>query len=343
MTWRADILQNPGVKRTTGLGLLGPQGTGKSIIFEYGIARMLGPYFGSSGSRDDVVGRWSGHLVGKLLWVSEETLFAGDKVSMNKLKDRITSTTVDIEKKGMDKFSMPSFTRYVFTSNQVHALHLEADDRRFFVLGTSAVHQRDTAYFTKMRQWLEKGGAEIFMNFLLKWDPEKVGLTWNALLDAPTSELKREQAEMSHDVSDLFFLELLRYGRITDTPSSVFIDARVAWPLQAGGDSEKDSLVVNAESFRTAFEAYVRYHMGGSARFERGKYAAMFNRYIGSPIETLTRVKRLGGKFQRLIHLPPREVAIKRAIEMKYLASADLTIALDDVTSHLYNDSSDVL
>jgi len=339
MTWLADILQNPGVKRTTSLVLLGPQGTGKSIIFEYALGKILGPYFGASGTREDVVGRFSGHLVGKLLWVSEETLFAGDKVSMNKLKDRVTSTTIDIEPKGVDKFFMPSFTRYVFTSNQVHALHLEADDRRFFVLGTSNIHQRDTKYFTNMRNWLDDGGAEKFMNFLLNWNPEDVGLTWNSLLDAPTSELKRRQAEMSYDVSDMFFLELLRYGRITDTPSSVFMEARVAWPLK--GEDGSDTLSVKTESLRGAYEAYIRYHMGSGARFERGKFNTLFNRYIGVPLEQASKVKRVNKSFLRLVYLPSRESAIRRAVDLKYLTEADLLTALDDPTSHLYNEGED--
>jgi len=345
ITWMADILQNPGRKPTTALVLLGPQGTGKSIIFEYAMGKMLGPYFGTSGSREDVVGRWSGHLIGKLLWLSEETLFAGDKVSMNRLKDRITSTTIDVEKKGIDKFSMPAFTRYVFTSNQIHALHLESDDRRFFVLGTATVHQRDTEYFTRMRNWLDAGGAEKFMHFLVNWNPEDVGLTWGSLLDAPTSELKRRQAEMSYDVSDTFFVELVKYGRITDTPSSIFMDSRVAWPVkvdpvQNGGS---DGYILRADTIRSAFETYLKHHMGSSARFERSRFLALFMRYFGFTVEQVSRVQRGEGGPQRIMELPPREVVLRRAAKMNLITEADLNMALDDLNSHLYNDTSDVL
>lgn len=339
MTWLAAIFQKPDYKPPTSLALLGAQGTGKSIIFEHGLAKILGPYFGTSADREDIVGRWSGHLVGKLLWVAEESLFAGDKRAMNKLKSRISSATVDVEYKGLDKFSIPSFTRFVFTSNQVHALNLESDDRRFCVLPTSTAYQQDTAYFTRMKAWLDNGGVSYLYNFLMSWNPESVGLTWTSLMSPPYNEAKRQQAEMSLEPADSFFLDIIKYGRVIDAPSSAFPDGVISWSLE-------EPLYVKGNILRSAYESYLKYHMGNTARFDRNKYAALASRYLGNGenINDMMRLHRVNGVPVRTIALPPRKEFIEGAVTRRHVTSTDQQYALDNPDSHLYNEPiSDVL
>lgn len=339
ITWLASIFQKPDYKPPTAIALLGAQGTGKSIIFEHGLAKILGPYFGTSADRDDIVGRWSGHLVGKLLWVAEESLFAGDKRAMNKLKSRISSATVDVEYKGLDKFSIPSFTRFVFTSNQVHALNLESDDRRFCVLPTSAAYQQNVEYFTKMKEWLEGDGVSILFDFLMSWKPEEVGLTWTSLMSPPYNEAKRQQAEMSMEPADTFFLDIVKHGRIIDAPSNIFPSGVVSWPLN-------EPYHVKGDVLRAAYEAYLKFHMGNTARFDRNKYAALASRYIGEGhnINDLNKVHRVNGVHLRTIALPPRSEFIARAVGRRHLTVTDQQYALENPDSHVYNEpESDVL
>lgn len=343
LLWLASIFQQPADKPPTALVLLGLQGTGKSIIFEKLLGKMLGRYYGASGAMDDIVGRFSGHLIGKLLWLSEETLFAGDRKGMNRLKDRISSGTIDIEKKHIDKFSMPSFTRYVFTSNQGHALHLDPDDRRFCVLQLGDKHHQDAEYFGKLDAWMQDGGAEKFMHFLMNFKPADYGLTWRDLQTAPSTEAKRLQAEASRDTGDDFFVELLKYGRITDTPSTAFTGPKISWPLTAE-DASKPAFVMKPETFRQAFDDYLRYHNGASgAKFERNQFNTKFNKYFGSLPKDITKNVRVEGGVTRMLAFRGREEYFDKAVQRKFMTARERQDALDNPTSHVYSTVSDVI
>lgn len=335
ISWLASIFQRPQFKPPTAIALLGAQGTGKSIIFEHGIARILGPYFGTSADRDDIVGRWSGHLVGKLLWVAEESLFAGDKRAMNKLKSRISSNTVDVEYKGLDKFAIPSFTRFVFTSNQTHALNLESDDRRFCVLPTSNLYQQNTVYFTRMKEWFDWDGVSHLYDFLLNWKPEDKGLTWNSLMHPPFNEAKRQQAEMSLEPSEIFFLDLLKTGRV-ELPPDVNLEGNelVSWSLE-------EELSLPVRQLKTLFDLYLKAYVGSNARFERNKFSALVSKYLSTDPNGVG--SRKAGHLTRIFPLPRRKEVLKGAVIRRLLTQQEVDIALESVNSHVNSKrSSDV-
>ena len=345
MMWFADIIQNPGNKPHTALLLTGGQGTGKSVICDVGLSAILGGFYGKSAKRDDIVGKFNGMLVGKLLWLSEESLFAGDKMSMQVLKDRITSPTIDVEYKGVDKFQFPSYTRFIFTSNMDHATDLEHDDRRFVVLHTSDKYQRNKVYFKKIVDWFrDERGVQKFLYYLLHFKPQDYGWTWDDLMDAPDTEFKRAQIEMSLSTAETFFVELLKTGRLADTPSSVFMEGRVSWPLDLP-EGEEDFLI-DPYVLQGAFTAYLRYHGGGSAKYDRAKFTALFKKYIGkgrSPTEFSKPVRLPGQSKQvRRLALPCRRKLMEMAIKGRLLTDRDYAEAVDNPTSHLYNES-DVL
>jgi hypothetical protein len=328
MTWLAHIVQLPGQKPHSALTLLGPPGTGKSIIFEFGFSRILGTMYGASAAREDIAGRFSGHLVGKLMWLSEETLFAGDVRSMHLLKDRISRKEIDIEKKGVDKFPMPSYTRYIFTSNAIHALHLEPDDRRFCVLQTAVTHKQDTEYFTKMRKYLEGEGANHLLHFLLTWKPEEHGMTWEKLNAPPYTDAKGNQITQSFQDMDNFFKELVVYGQLADTPRDVFKDGTISWPLEEG-------YVITGNRFRNCFIDYLRYHAGSNYRFERTKFLSTFEKFFGVRTTSLEKATWINGATVRALHLPPRKDFIKAARKAKMITQEEYNLAMSNTETHI--------
>lgn len=344
--WLAGIFQRPWHKPATALALLGQQGTGKSIVFQNLIGVMLGRYFGSSGAMDDLVGRFSGHLFGKLLWLSEETLFAGDKKGMNRLKDRISSNTLDMERKYMDKVLVKAFTRYVFTSNQPHALHLEADDRRFCVLQVATTHHQDAEYFGKLAEWMENGGTEYFMEYLMSFKPEDHKLSWYDMEKAPNTAAKMAQAAMSTDIPEDFFLDLLRYGRLMSVPSSALTGPKISWPLRAE-EGKAHAFMMKPESFKQAYDDYLRHRASNSAKYDSNKFQLYFSRYFGSntrPFRDFCKTARVGdGTYTKMVCLGGREEYLNLAVKMKLMSAADRQEALDSPDSHLYSDNSDVL
>lgn len=339
LTWLAHIVQFPGRKPHSAIALMGPPGTGKSIIFEFGLSRILGEMYGASGSREDIVGRWSGHLANKLLWLSEETLFAGDHKAMQQLKDRITRSTIDIEKKGVDKFSMDSYTRYVFTSNELHALHLDHDDRRFCVLDTNTAMQKNVEHFTKMREYLEGKGANHLLYFLLNWEPEEVGLSWGDLNTPPFTSKKAAQIDSSRPIEEEFFVTLLRDGCLSDVDDGIFTDKKLSWPLDET-ENNKEDFYVKRNRFRRCFDDYVRFMSSQTLSFKRSKFNSLFEKYIGCHPNDLEKTVRIpNGPVFYAMKLPTRREAIMHCIKTKCLTIQDLHRAEQAPDSHLIDQS----
>lgn len=336
LMWIADIFQNPEVRPMTALLVTGDPGTGKSIICDEILGPILGKYYGKSAKRDNLVGKFNSMLQGKLLWLAEETLFAGDRQSMQIIKDMITSPSIMIEPKGIDAYQYPSYTRFMFTSNMLHALHLEEKDRRFVVYRTTNKYMQNTEHFDKLKAWLDKEGRAFFLDYLLNFKPEDHGLTWGELRRPPMTEAKRAQVEMSFDTADEFFLDILRHGRVMgmDDENQPFT-SHVRWGL-----FEEDSFI-DPTSLRQNFEQYLARKVGVSAaRYDRNKFSSLLKKYIlnGGNMRELRTTRWVDKKPQNVIKLPPREKAIEAAIKERYLCEEDLINARNNPDSHREGD-----
>jgi hypothetical protein len=313
----------------TALLITGDQGTGKSIVFDELIGKMLGErQYGKSSSREHIVGKFNSVLACKTLWVSEESLFAGDRVSMQILKDRITSQTIPIERKGLEIVQCPSYTRFVFNSNMMHALHLEENDRRFVVYRASNKYRQNIAYFEALSKWCEKDGKRFFLQYLLDFKPEDVGLDWACLKTAPQTAAKRDQIEMSVENADSFFIDILKNGRIT--ASDHFMEGQnVSWSLT-------EESAINPKTLQTCYNMFLQRTGGMNGRYDRAKYLALAKKYLTGGV-SFSEFEHTGwaeGRSVRVLKLPPRELAIQAAVKDGYLTVADLTSARKFPNSH---------
>jgi hypothetical protein len=102
----------------------------------------------------DVVGHFAEGRCHRLLTVVNEVRARDTFEVSDRLKDAITSGTLNYERKGVQSVTMGSFERYVFTTNNAVAVKVEDDDRRFFVLECSSEHVGDRAYFNGLAAWL---------------------------------------------------------------------------------------------------------------------------------------------------------------------------------------------
>ena len=134
--WIAHIFQKPDDKPGTALVLVGSQGAGKSMLGE----KILRPIIGKShsskvGTVEKLTSKFNAHMAGKLLIMGEEVINSNRRNDANALKDAITSTSRQIERKGIDAIEMDDFARYLFTSNSVdNAVAVEKGDRRYTIL-----------------------------------------------------------------------------------------------------------------------------------------------------------------------------------------------------------------
>jgi len=168
--WLAHLIQRPEVVATA-LVLRGKQGTGKGS-FVHPIGKLFGTHYAPLSSLDQILGRFNAHLKNSVLIYADEAIWGGSKKEVGALKSLITEPKMFIEGKGKDGYWIDNFKHLIVSSNELWAVHLDPDDRRFFVLDVSDLHKEDKPYFKALENQLEKGGYESLMYDLLNEDLE---------------------------------------------------------------------------------------------------------------------------------------------------------------------------
>ncbi len=166
--WLAHLIQKPWIIATA-LVLRGKQGTGKGTFVE-AIGKLLGLHYAPLASLDQILGRFNSHLKNAILIFADEAIWGGNKREIGALKALITEPKLFIEAKGKDGYWIDNFKHLIVSSNEDWAVHLDPDDRRFFVLDVSSDRKEDFAYFGRIKQQLENGGYEALMHDLLNED-----------------------------------------------------------------------------------------------------------------------------------------------------------------------------
>jgi len=209
----AHTVQRPGEKPQTAIVLRGKGGCGKStfgIIFE----RLAAPYSLTISEGEHVTGRFAGqHLSTAIVAVCTEALFAGDPKVNGKIKNLVTAENILVEPKGLPPINMPSYTRFIFDSNDERVVPIDGNgsERRYLVMEISDAHKDDYKYFDKIYEEIEGDGLPALLWELENYRPEDRGQKWSDLRTAPdtperrkmhwhtTSRVKRAMVRMIED------------------------------------------------------------------------------------------------------------------------------------------------
>ena len=166
--WLAHLIQKPW-EIATALVLRSLQGSGKGL-FAKTIGMLLGAHFAPLASLDQILGRFNSHLKNAILIFADEAIWCGKKKEVGALKALITEEKFFIEAKGKDGYWIDNFKHLIASSNEDWVVHLDPDDRRFFVLDVSNDRKGDFSYFRSIMNQLENGGYEALMYDLLHED-----------------------------------------------------------------------------------------------------------------------------------------------------------------------------
>jgi hypothetical protein len=212
LNWLALLVQKPWIKPEVALVLRSRQGAGKTIIIEM-LLTIFGPHGFTTAQKEQVAGRFSGHLFDKVLVVLEEAFFAGDPAAVAAAKALITNPTFGYEAKGKDAFSAPNYAHVITLTNNEWAVHAGADARRWMALDVSEARMRDHTYFAALASEIEAGGREAFLDYLMsinlnRWNPRAVPRS-DALHTQQVETLKRS------DPVAAWWLEALSEGEFT--------------------------------------------------------------------------------------------------------------------------------
>jgi hypothetical protein len=117
-----------------------------------------------------VTGKFNARLEACLFLHIQEGVWAGNRDGESVLKYLITSEQVEIERKGMDSYGLPSFLRLFMSANADWVVPASPDERRFAVFEASDAKKGDGSYFRALRQEMNSGGPAALLHMLQTYD-----------------------------------------------------------------------------------------------------------------------------------------------------------------------------
>ncbi|WP_425962589.1 DUF5906 domain-containing protein [Rhizobium nepotum] len=195
--WFAHMVQKPWEKPGVAMVLRGRKRIGKDTIADY-FGGLIKRYHVTVANQDQMVGKFNAHQERCLMLHVQEGFWAGNKQAEGSLKYLITSTSVLIEPKSVNAFTVDSYLRLFISSNEDWVVPATADEGRYFVLDVSDKRKDDHLYFGAMKREMMNGGLEALLDYLQKYDISKFEVRkvpdTAALADQKTKGLKNFEA-----------------------------------------------------------------------------------------------------------------------------------------------------
>ena len=168
LDWMANIVQRQWQKTQVAIMLYGRQGCGKGIIFAFFREHVLGAHhtFQTSNPERDLFDRFSQGFVNvSFVQVDEAENLHGYS---EKIKDAVTNSTINMEKKNKDPVTVDSFVNILFTSNNENALKVSGDDRRTVMFRCNPVYKDNKNYFINLAAHLNLPGVAAWLYHILE-------------------------------------------------------------------------------------------------------------------------------------------------------------------------------
>ena len=141
----AHLFQNPEDLPQVSIVMSSIEGCGKSSFWNF-IGQIVGRQYYLS-TNINIFDKFNSQLESKLLVVIEECKNSSDQ--FESIKNTITEPRINIERKGVDAYSINNLARYIILSNEMNPVKITANDRRFMVI--SCNEQKESAeYFSRM-------------------------------------------------------------------------------------------------------------------------------------------------------------------------------------------------
>lgn len=282
--WAAQLVQEPMTKPGVAMILRGEKGTGKSKFGNL-IGKLFLDHYKVISRQDHLVGNFNAHLESCLLLQVEEGYWAGSKAAEGALKDLVTNDRIMVERKGVDGYMAPNYTRLLFTSNEEWVVPATMDERRWAVFDVSSKHKEDIPYFKSLDAWFDRGGKTHLLHYLKHFDLSKVNIA-----KAPQTKALEDQKLRGSDCITRWLYECLASGEIRD--------ARTGTTLEFGQGEINKHLVY--EAYRNSA------HKAWEQKSEQAFWAGM-EKYAGV-ISNVRRVRSDTGRH-RVVDISPLDEA----------------------------------
>lgn len=206
--WMAYGIQNPHLAGQVAIVCRGKQGTGKGVAARH-YGRLFGVHFKHVVNPEHITGKFN-TVLHDAAFVFADECFRHDKAHVSALKALITEETIRVEAKGVDNLESRNCVRLWMNTNERWAVHVDLDDRRFFILDVPDDQRRNSAYFSAMEQQMETGGYQALLHYLLTYDLKQFDIR-----AVPRTEELRRQQQQSMGPAESFWFQLLEDGRLS--------------------------------------------------------------------------------------------------------------------------------
>jgi putative DNA primase/helicase len=168
LRWMAYPLQHPGAKMSSAIIMHGPQGTGKSTVWQC-LAKIYGDYatvLNQRGLEDRFNSDW---VDSKLFILAEEVVTRAEMWHIkNELKELISGEWIRVNPKNVAAYRQRNQVNGVFLSNENQPLPLDNDDRRHCVIYTPPAVGEE--YYDEVHLEIERGGVAALYHYLMTLD-----------------------------------------------------------------------------------------------------------------------------------------------------------------------------
>jgi len=194
IAWIAQMIQYPEIKSNCPT-LISKEGAGKGTLMRL-FEKMLGDskIFQTTTPSRDVWGEFNNHMANTFLVNLDELSKKETLESEGKIKGLITEPKLTINNKGINKYDIQSYHRFIITTNTEEPVTSKSDDRRKFIIRSSDEKCGDVQYFKKLYELLDDVNVIKTCYEYFKSIPDMDNFKE---LQLPVTEYHKELKEMS--------------------------------------------------------------------------------------------------------------------------------------------------
>lgn len=167
LKWAAYPLQNPGAKMQTAIVMHGKEGAGKNLWWN--TLRDIYGRYGSLITQSELESDYNAWMSQRLFLIANEVVSRHElRHYIGRLKNLITESPLPISEKYLPLRYEDNHMNMVFLTNELQALQIAPDDRRYMVIRTP--EKREEAYYAEIVAELNAGGREALHRYLLEYE-----------------------------------------------------------------------------------------------------------------------------------------------------------------------------